>query len=103
MANAHLAAFLYQASVAAIQNEGTDPEVIMETAERVAIFRESGWITDAQVDGLAEMIGVEVDVPDAPDTFDAEVAALRGDVDDLTDGVAELGELLSGVIDPEEE
>ena len=101
MANAHQAAFLYQACVSAINNDGDDPSAIMELAEHVITFRKDGYLTDAQVDALADMLGVDVDVPDAPDTYDAIVAGLRADVDDLTDGVAELGEVVSGIIEPD--
>lgn len=99
MANPHMAAFLYQACTAAIAKIGeADADEVMRVAANVAAFREHGLLSDAQVDGLAEGLGVEVEVPDAPDTFDAAIAALQEDVSVQGDAISEIGTILSDML-----
>lgn len=101
-----MAAFHYKSCYDAItkykQGE-EDSEKLMQLCDWLTSFRRNGAITDAQVHALADYLGVEVDVPDAPDTYESTIAAVQQDVSDLLEGVAELGEIVSGIIDPEQE
>ena len=96
--NPYLSEFVFKVCAAAIQRDGDDAAKLTATAENVVLFREQGAITDAQVAALSEMVGVEVDVPDAPDTWEDNVAAIGELVTEHDDAIAELGEVVSEII-----
>ena len=112
MASPNLSAFVYKACVDRIEKYkagGEDADALLELSEWLASFRRHGTITDAQLDALADMLGIQVDVPDAPDTYEEELDAVRGDVADVQgdvadhgDAIAELSEVVSSLV-PEEE
>lgn len=106
MASPALSEFVYKSCIDAIdkyKDGGEDPGKLLELSSWLVSFRRDGTITDAQLSALAERLDIEVEVPDAPDTWEDTIETVQQDVADLTDGVAELGELVSAIIDPEEE
>lgn len=105
MASPHLSEFVYKSCADAIRKYregGEDSGKLMELSGWLSNFRADGTITDAQLAALSEMLGVEVEVPDAPDTYEATIASVQQDVADLMDGIAELGEVVSGIVEPTE-
>ena len=113
MASPNLAAFVFKACVDRIEKYkagGEDADALLELSEWLASFRRHGTITDAQLDALADMLGIQVDVPDAPDTFEEALADLSATVSEQGeevaghgDALAELSEIVSGLVPAEEE
>lgn len=98
MSSPNLAAFVFKACVDRIEKYeagGEDADALLELSEWLASFRRHGTITDAQLDALADMLGIQVDVPDAPDTYEEELDAVRGDVADVQGDVADHGDALA--------
>lgn len=95
MANPYITEFAFKASAAAIQRDGGDPEKLMSTAETVVAFREQGVLTDAQVSALSDMLDMEIEVPDAPDTWDARVESIETQASDNADAIADLSTVAS--------
>lgn len=104
MASPALAEFVFKSCHDAIikyEDGEEDTEKLMEMCSWLISFRTSGVLTDAQISALSEQLGVDVDVPDAPDTYESVIAAVQQDISDIFDGIAELGEIVSEIIEPE--
>ncbi len=103
-----LAAFVYKASWDAITKYKADEESASGLADLVsnlAEFRGHGIITDAQLDALSNYLGVQVVVPDAPDTYEDHLAAVEqvanttaSDQALLSDAIADLSEVVSSLV-----
>lgn len=94
-ANPYLTEFAFKASAAAIQRDGDDAAKLLATAENVVMFREQGVLTDAQVSALSDMLDMEIEVPDAPDTWDARVESIETQASDNADAIADLSTVAS--------
>ena len=84
---------------------GSDVDIDRVT-KNVISFCEGGVISPNQLAVITDALDVDIDVPEyePPRTEEGQTLQdVANDLADLTDGVAELGELLSGIIDPEEE
>lgn len=106
MASPELSEFVYKSCIDAIdkyKEGGEDPGKLLELSSWLTSFRSDGVITDAQLAALAERLDIEVEVPDAPDTYEDTIEAVQQDISDILDGIAELGEIVSEIIEPEEE
>lgn len=113
MASPSLSAFVFKSCADAIEKykEGAeDPDKLLRLSAWLTSFRGTGAITDAQIDALADMLGVEVEVPDAPDTYEDALADLSATVSEQGeemagqgDAIAELSEIVSGLVPAEEE
>ena len=93
-----LSEFLYKSCIDAIDKykagEESDDK-LLELCKWLTSFRSNGYITDAQLRELSNRLEVEVDVPDAPDTYEAEINKVKQGLQSLNDGVAELSEIVS--------
>lgn len=110
-----LAAFVYKASWDAITKYKADKEdasALADLVSNLAEFRGRGIITDAQLDALSNYLGVQVVVPDAPDTYEENLAAIEqiantateianttaNDQVILSDAIADLSEVVSSLV-----
>lgn len=106
MASPALSEFIFKSCIDAIDKYhegGEDHDKLLELSSWLAQFRRDGAITDAQLSALSNRLDVAVVVPDAPDTYEDTIEGVQQDISDILDGIAELGELVSEIIDPEEE
>lgn len=98
MASPQLSAFVYKSCVDAIAKYKAgeeDPDKLLRMGEWLVSFREGGAITDAQLASLEDMLGIDVPVPDAPDTWEDSIAAVQQDVSDQGSALAELSGVVS--------
>lgn len=103
-----LAAFVYKASWDAITKYKADKEdasALADLVSNLAEFRGRGIITDAQLDALSNYLGVQVVVPDAPDTYEEHLATIEqvanttaNDQVILSDAIADLSEVVSSLV-----
>lgn len=84
-------------------DSNTDPDIFLEHMDRITNLVRGGVITDEQLSIInsALMAKTGYEVPTDAETDGYSIETLAEEVQTQGDGLAELGELVSSLIDPE--